>query len=140
MEIHENLYCVFDKLSGTFHHFTIATSDGLAVRNILLTLTCPLKDNVCIKLGEFNKFIRSDAQEINLFECKFTSFSNFKIVDWSCYKFPNDVAEALAPLGCTPDELKEIARQKISESDAEKHSRVANGVITDIFRKMKKGE
>lgn len=135
MEIQENLYCVFDKLSGTFHHFTTATSDGLAVRNILLTLTCPLKDNVCLKLGRFNKVFQSDAQEISLLDCAFTAFDDFKIVDWSVYKFPNDVAEALAPLGCTPDELKEITRQKISESDVEKHSRVPNGVVTNIFRK-----
>lgn len=134
MEIQENLYCVFDKLSGTFHHFTTATSDGLAVRNILLTLTCPLKDNVCIKLGRFDKVFDANSQEISLLDCAFVPIGDFQVVDWSVYKFPNDVAEALAPLGCTPDELKEITRNKISESSAS-GVRAPNGSITDIFRK-----
>lgn len=134
MEIQENLYCVFDKLSGTFHHFTTATSDGLAVRNILLTLTCPLKDNVCLKLGKFDKSFEADSQEISLLDCDFMAFDDFQVVDWSVYKFPNDVAEALAPLGCSPDEIKEITRQKISQSSAS-GVRAPNGSVTEIFRK-----
>ena len=140
MDIRENLYCVFDKLSGTFHHFTVAANDGLAVRNILLTLTCPLKDNVCLKLGRFEKAFPSDSQEVSLLDCDFTAFEDFQEVSWSSYRFPENVAEALAPLGLSPDEVKEIARRKISESDAEKHSRVPNGVVTEIFRTMKKGD
>lgn len=139
MEIQENLYCVFDKLSGTFHHFTTATSDGLAVRNILLTLTCPLKDNVCLKLGRFDKSFNPGLQEINLSNCTFISFGDFQIVDWSVYKFPNDVAEALAPLGCSPDEIKEITRQKISESSSTSF-RLPNGVLTETFKNLNKGE
>lgn len=139
MEIHENLYCVFDKLSGTFHHFTTATSDGLAVRNILLTLTCPLKDNVCLKLGRFEKVFESDVQEISLSNCAFLPCGDFQIVDWSVYKFPNDVAEALAPLGCSPDEIKEITRKKISESSSA-GVRVPNGALTDTFKNLNKGE
>lgn len=139
MEIQENLYCVFDKLSGTFHHFTTATSDGLAVRNILLTLTCPLKDNVCLKLGRFDKIFAADTQEISLSDCSFLPCGDFQIVDWSVYKFPNDVAEALAPLGCSPDEIKEITRQKISESSSS-GVRVPNGALTETFKNLNKGE
>lgn len=133
MEIQENLYAVFDKLSGTFHHFTTATSDGLAVRNILLTLTCPLKDNVCVKLGRFDKVFNPNADEISLLNCSFIPFDDFQVVDWKVYKFPNDVAEALTPLGCTPDEIKEITRNKIKESDASSF-RLPNGAVTELYR------
>lgn len=140
MDIQENLYCVFDRLSGTFHHFTVASNDGLAVRNILLTLTCPLKDNVCLKLGKFEKKFQSDAHEVSLYDCVFTSFDDFQEVSWDSYRFPENVAEALAPLGVSADEAKAIAHAKVGESDALKHSRVPNGIITEVFRKMKKGE
>lgn len=140
MYVQENLYCVFDKLSGTFHHFTVASNDGLAVRNILLTLTCPLKDNVCLKLGKFNKTFPSDAHEVSLLDCDFMAFEDFQEVRWDSYRFPETVAEALSPLGISADEAKEIARNKISESDSEKHSRIPNGVVTDIFKNMKIGD
>ena len=139
MDIQENLYCVFDKLSGTFHHFTVASNDGLAVRDILLTLSCPLKDNICLKLGKFDKAFPSDAQEVSLLDCDFQVFSGFVEVPWNSYKFPETVAQALAPLGVSPDEAKDIARRKISES-APKRSRLPNSVITDVFRDLKKGE
>lgn len=137
MEIQENLYCVFDKLSGAFHHFTVASSDGLAVRNILITLTCPLKDNICLKLGRFDKSFPSDSQEVSLLDCSFTSFEDFEEVSWSSYHFPENVVEALAPLGVSPDEAKEIARRKINESNSDNSSRLPNGVVTDIFKKIK---
>lgn len=133
MEMQQTLYAVFDKLSGQFHHFTLATSDGLAVREILRSLTCPIKDNQVVKLGRFDWSYPTGVSEVSLNDVAFVPADDFVPVDWSSYRFPNDVAEALAPLGTTPDELREIVSSKVDESV----TRPQNGQITDIFKEKK---
>lgn len=116
MDLDLNLYGVFDKVSGVVGHFVLATSDGLAVREILLTLQVPLKDTVCLCFGTLNKHYSDlDMESVNLDWSKcLTFFSAIREVSWSSYKFPADVAEALAPLNASPDEIRAImeAQQK----------------------------
>lgn len=113
MVLKENLYCVFDKVSGTLSHFVSATSDGLAVRQILLSLQVPLKDTICLCFGTFTKsYSDSDMLSADLVWSKILHFGSCDIreVPWSCYKFPADVAEALAPLGASPDEVNAVMK------------------------------
>lgn len=128
MEIIENLYCVFDSVSGEFHHFTLATSDGLAVRKILSTLTCPLKDNTVVKLGKFDRCFEPDDISVSLNSCVFMALDDFEVVSWEKYKFPNDVADALSPLNLTSDELRDIIHNKASSSRKDVD-------VTEIYRK-----
>lgn len=113
MVLKESLYCVFDKVSGTLSHFVSATSDGLAVRQILLTLEVPLHDTVCLCFGTLEKsYSDFDMSSVNLDWSKILCFNfcDVREVSWSCYKFPADLAEALAPLGASSDEINAIMR------------------------------
>ena len=97
-----SIYGAYDNLSHNFIAFTTTPkNDGLAVRNLLSSLRVPLKDTQCICLGSFD----SDPG--------FVSFEKeLRIVDWSCYKFPETVADALSPLGVSDSELSEILANK----------------------------
>lgn len=106
MIVTEKLYCVLDHVSGELREFTVATSDGLAVRRILMTLRVPIKDNTVFCLGEIQRNFSEDSQRIDS-SCIETRLNQFRQVDWSAYRFPEDKAEALSPLGITPEELKE---------------------------------
>lgn len=118
MEVSEKLYCVFDKVSGNVSHFCSSTSDGLAVRTILLSFQVPLKDSVVLCFGELVKTFADDNMEsTNLDWSLCLNFSDFTVreVPWSSYKFPSDVADALAPLGASDDEIREVLRNKQAE-------------------------
>lgn len=97
-----SIYGAYDNLAHNFIVFTQSPqNDGLAVRSILSTLRVPLKDTQCICLGTFDT------------DKGFVSFEkDLRIVDWSCYKFPETVAESLAPLNLTSDELSEVLKSK----------------------------
>lgn len=111
----EKLYCVFDKVSGVCSHFVIATSDGMAVRNILLSLSVPLKDTVCLCIGNFSRTMDTNQIVLDWRSCLDFSVCAIREVPWSCYKFPADVAEALLPLDVSPDELKSVISAKQKE-------------------------
>lgn len=114
MELKFNLYCLYDKVSDTVVSTFISQSDGVAVRNTLLTLRVPIRDSEIYQIGEMSRFIEND--KIKDFESS-TAFvlCEPRLVSWECYKFPENVAEAVAPLGCTPDEVREITKNKIKE-------------------------
>lgn len=107
MKVVEKLYCVLDHVSGELREFTVATSDGLAVRRILMTLRVPIKDNTVFCLGEIERNFAEDCRHVDS-SCISTRLDEFRQVSWSSYRFPEDKAEALAPLGLTPDELSEV--------------------------------
>lgn len=111
MTITESLYCSFDILSGTFSNFVMATSDGLAARRILLTLRVPIKDNLLVCLGKITKTLNKNLDTVDLRQFAFENES-FRVCDWKSYRFPENVAEALAPLGLTDEELKTISEVK----------------------------
>lgn len=97
-----SLYGAWDNLSHTYIEFTVTPqNDGLAVRQILSSLRVPLKDSQLICLGSFDS------------EVGFHSFEkDIRVVDWSCYKFPETVAEALSPLALSDSELSEIVSNR----------------------------
>lgn len=114
MELKFNLYCLYDKVSDTVVDTFIAQSDGVAVRNTLLTLRVPIRDSEIYQIGTMSRFL--DNEKINGFVPS-TDFEVVtpRLVDWESYKFPENIAEAVAPLGCTPDEIREITKNKIKE-------------------------
>lgn len=93
-----SLYGAWDNLSHNYLEFTVTPqNDGLAVRQILSSLRVPLKDSQLICIGSFDS------------EIGFHSFDkDIRVVDWSCYKFPETVADALSPLSLSDSELSEI--------------------------------
>lgn len=103
----ENLYCVFDELSGNLTHFVLASSDGLAARNILMTLQVPLKDTKLLCLGSYTKDSIGNAERYSLSHVHF-DLKNVRTIPWTVYKFPESVSEALSPLGLSDDEVDEI--------------------------------
>ena len=121
---HSFLYGVLDVLSGQLHHFVVCPNDGLAVRTILLSLQVPLKDNVLYRFCDIDTPFASPTvtPEYDISQFNFSKVKPVK-VDWSAYRFPVDVAEAVAPLGCSPDEIRQITLNhqrdsvRFSESD-----------------------
>lgn len=112
MQIFQKLYCVFDSLSGEMREFTMATSDGLAVRRILSTLRVPLKDTQCLCLGEYKKTLSDNESRFSLLDVAWTFYNSPKSVPWTSYKFPESPAEALAPLGATPEEIEQAIKNR----------------------------
>lgn len=111
MEMKENLYCVQDTVSGNLSHFVLATSDGLACRNILLTMEVPLKDTKVFRLATVTRTLDDSHCDFSVDYLDEPVF-----VSWDSYRFPNDVAEALAPLGLSHDEVVEISKNRIKET------------------------
>lgn len=112
MEMKYHIYALFDKISGTVTQIFISQTPGLAVRTILSTLRVPIRDSELYQIGEFNQELVRD--ELSSFDsCKFVLFDEYRLVSWDCYRFPEDVAEALSPLGCSPDEIVEISKNRI---------------------------
>lgn len=102
MQMHtkHNIYCVYDKLSGLLVHMCLAENDTLAVRNTLSTLRFPLKDTELYCIGTFGRSFEENQTEIPFSSCDATFLNKCRFVPWSCYKFPETVAEALSPLEC----------------------------------------
>ena len=111
----ESLYAVFDKLSGHITQFFTRSSDAIAVRDIIFTLRYPLKDTVLLKFGDYEITVPASDPVQNVLDC-FSKFEwNLKIVPWDSYKLPETTAEALAPLGLSPEEVKKISEEKINK-------------------------
>ena len=55
MELKFNLYVVFDKVSGSVVSTHIFANDGLAVRQVLLSLRCPIRDTEIYQIGNFQE-------------------------------------------------------------------------------------
>lgn len=118
--LHNHLYCVFDTLSGALHHFTIQSSDALAVRQILLTLSCPLKDNKVYCLCDIDSTLT--PTELDIACHKFSSLSP-RFVPWDSYKLPETVADSLAPLNLSESELDDLKNKSRSKIESIADSR-----------------
>lgn len=113
MEMKYNLYALYDKVSGTLTNTFVSTNDGLAVRETLLSLRVPIRDSEIYQIGTFTQELDNDKASFFELSCHFKTITVPRLVSWDSYKFPENVAEALAPLGCSPDEVAEIAKNKI---------------------------
>lgn len=122
MEMKYNHYALFDKVSGHVVNTFIATNDGVAVRDTLLSLRVPIRDSEIYQIGTFTQDFDTSKGTLSelsshLFNvsCDFDVLDVPRLVSWDSYKFPENVAEAIAPLGCTPDEVREITKNRIKE-------------------------
>ena len=114
MNTKHNIYCVYDKLSGLLVYMCLAENDTLAVRNTLSTLRFPLKDTELYCIGSFSRSFEENQTEIPFSSCETSFLKKCRFVPWSCYKFPETVAEALSPLEC--EELIENVRKETSNN------------------------
>lgn len=110
----QKIYCVYDKLTPCFYQFCVADNDGLACRTILLSLRVPLKDTELLCLGEIHSEYDVSLNEVPLSCHDIKYYDKPRVIPWSVYKFPDTIAEAVAPLGCTPEEIKQITENKIN--------------------------
>lgn len=135
MKIKQNLYAVFDKTSGFLHEFTLATNDAMAARNVLLTLRVPLKDSELIFLGVYSADIPDNCKQGSLSFDLNASFnlSSSHLVPWSVYKFPDSVSEAVAPLDCTLDEVREITLNHIKNCSSNREE--SQKIVDKIYNK-----
>lgn len=115
MELKFNLYALYDKVSDTLVETFIAQSDGVAVRNTLLTLRIPIRDNEIYHIGTISRSIEMDKISTFASTTSFSFLSSPRLVSWESYKFPENIADAVAPLGCSADEIREITINRIKE-------------------------
>lgn len=115
MQMKYNHYALYDKVSGHLLSTFIATNDGVAIRDTLLSLRVPIRDSEVYQIGTFHQEIDPDSSPSFLLSCTFYALPTPRLVPWDFYKFPENVAEAVAPLGCTPDEVREITKNFIKE-------------------------
>lgn len=115
MEMKYNHYALYDKVSAHVLSTFIATNDGVAVRDTLLSLRVPIRDSEIYQIGTFVQNLNTDKQASFELSCHFDVLNVPRLVSWDSYKFPENVAEAVAPLGCTPDEVREITKNRIKE-------------------------
>lgn len=113
------LYCVFDRISGELSHFNLSENDGVACRKVISTLRKHFDDCQLLCLGEVSK--RFDAIEYATQQeklsyrdvvHKFDLYPAVRVVAWTSWKAPETEAEALAPLGLSNDEVRQIVEQK----------------------------
>lgn len=133
MQMHSkhNIYVVYDKLSGFLKHMYLAENDTLAVRDVLSTLRFPLKDTELYCIGTFDRSFDENQLEIPFASCDVTFLDKCRFVPWSCYKFPENIGEALAPLDCS--ELIDRVRK---ESD----NNLVRQSVQNLVDKKLKGE
>ena len=111
----ESLYAVFDKLSGHITQFFTRSSDAIAVRDVIYTLRYPLKDTVLLKIVDYVLTVPASEPVDDVLDCFDFAVLNPKVVPWDSYKVPETIAEALAPLGLSPEEVKKISEEKINK-------------------------
>lgn len=135
MEKKQNFYLVYDKVSCSFDHGFSSASDFLAVRSVLSTLDVPIKDSILFCIGSFKADFDPETLEID-FECVTLSMLDFwRVVPWSSYKFPETPADALAPLGLSPDEVKAIANRKIDSIGSNQHRADVQKIVSSFNSK-----
>lgn len=133
MQMHtkHNIYVVYDKLSGFLKYMYLAENDTLAVRDVLSTLRFPLKDTELYCIGTFNRSFEDNQLEIPFSSCDASFLDKCRYVPWNCYKFPETVAEALAPLDCA--ELIEEVRKQTNNN-------ASRDTVQNLVDKKFKGE
>lgn len=129
MKTNHNIYVVYDKLSGFLKYMYLAENDTLAVRDVLSTLRFPLKDTELYCIGTFKRFFEENQLEIPFSSCDATFLEKIRFVPWSCYKFPETVAEALEPLDCA-----ELIEQVRKETDNNNVRQVVQNHVDKKFK------
>lgn len=136
----EGIYCVFDTLTGRLSEFGTYPNDGIAARAILSTLRVPLQDSILLRLGYFDtSSVSPDMKHVTLNDVAFKLYSREPdIVSWTSYKFPETVAEALAPLNASPDEIKEAAESRLRNISDRVESNASRSLLSNIINKVVK--
>lgn len=101
------IFAAYDRFLGDYVHLVTADSAGLAARSLLLSLKVPVKDCDLFCIGEYRSDIPTDLTTVPISCLKFKYYSSPKAYPWSVYHLPESVAEAMAPLGATPEEIEE---------------------------------
>ena len=90
-------YAIFDKVGESYLRFGSYPNDNSAVRDLIVIALADLR----IPLRDL---------EVHRLEVKCDS-----VLDWKLYKFPETNAEALAPLGASPDEIKKVFENIVAD-------------------------
>lgn len=124
MTLTHKIYAVYDLISGHFPMLFQSQSDGLACRTALSTMRFPIRDTQLYHLGECTVEIADlESTHIDFSNVSFSWNDSPRLVSWESYKFPEDVAEALAPLNLSHDEIVEISRRKIESMVSNKEGK-----------------
>lgn len=107
--LHDGLYMAYDKIAMYPSFFCVAGSDAEAVRKCMLSARVPLKDSDIYYIGSF-RFGSAP---------NFNSVSKLRLVPWTAYRLPETMAEALAPLDASPEEIQEIINNSIKVHEKE---------------------
>lgn len=91
------LYCIYDKVGECPRRFGMYPNDVSAIRDLTIIALGELRIPLC----------DLEVRRINL------EYSG--VVDWKLYKFPESNADALAPLGASPEAIKQAFEQKTSD-------------------------
>lgn len=137
-KIDSSLYAVFDKSAGILREFTVGVTAGNACRDILLTLRVPLNDSELVKLGDFVRDVPVTSPAGSLcygVNLKFIPCEKPEILPWTVYKFPENVAEAVSPLGCSPEEVRQITLNCVKECDSSREE--VQKVVDSYYPKNK---
>lgn len=113
------VYAVYDKYFGSFSSMFVAENDALACRLAFTSLRVPLKDSDLYCLGDFVRTIPfGEHGKIDPipFSLDLNWYSSPRFVSWDNYRLPETIADAVAPLGLSPDEVAELTRKQIEES------------------------
>lgn len=120
------LYGVWDCVARRLKCLHLATSDGLAVRNIIRGYGYEGENFQTSKVLYFGDFVFEidpsspveDFFDVLSSESSVT-FSSATVVPWTAWRDIENKAELLAPLGLSADETAEIVREKINEKVGE---------------------
>lgn len=104
------VYMAYDDISHYPIFFFVARNDSEAVRKAMLSLRVPLKDSSLYQIGAFNP----DDSKAN-----FETLKSLRFIPWSSYRLPENIAEALAPIGASPSEIEEIIKNSVKKSEVE---------------------
>lgn len=110
------LYCLFDKVTGNCLYYSESENDGSYVRKLIQCTTIPFTQSVPLCLGSVFRSVKqfdpSNVTDFNWFDTvKYEFYKTPRQVDWSSCKLPENQADAIAPLGLSPDEVIEITRR-----------------------------
>lgn len=94
-------YAIYDKVGDSYLRFGSYPNDVSAIRDLTV-----------IALGDLRIPLRD--LEVHKLELKMVSTP-----EWSLYKFPESNAEALAPLGASPEDIQRAFEQKTKDIQKE---------------------
>ena len=110
------LYFCFNVYTGETLYYQVAENDCKAILNVLNVSTVPLTHMELYRACSVTKTTLPVApdSDIKLDFSNTVDYTDFKpvLVSWQNCKLPENEAEALAPLGLSADEVKQIVQQQ----------------------------